>query len=140
VLEGPLGGKYLCLEAGHLAGGGCCLALGPATHDDSHCGIEGEAFGIVDIFVASQATVEGLAEEGQQAVLGVLFGARIKQAAGRHRGQAEGVVEFAIGEESGVAGDGGPVELQFDLTVEVNAQGVILAVKWAGLKTSVVET
>src|SRR5262249_1444230 len=66
--------------------------------------------------------------EGQQAVLGVLSGARIKQAADRHRGQAEGVVEFAIGEESGVAGDGGPVELQLDVTVEVNAQGVIVAV------------
>src|SRR5262249_55938201 len=46
----------------------------------------------------------------------------------RRTGQSEGIVEFAVGEESGVAGDGGAVELQLDLAVEIDAQGVILAV------------
>ena len=41
--------------------------------------------------------------------------------------QPESVVEFTICEESGVTGNGRTVELQLDLAVEVNAQGVILA-------------
>jgi hypothetical protein len=69
-----------------------------------------------------------LAEESQQAVLGVPSRADVVQAAGRGVGQSQGVVEFPIDEEPGVTGNGRAVELQFDLTVEVNAQGVILAV------------
>jgi hypothetical protein len=40
-------------------------------------GIEAEALGIVDIFIAGQAAVEGLPQQGEQAVLGVLSGARV---------------------------------------------------------------
>jgi hypothetical protein len=64
-----------------------------------------------------------LAEESQQAVLGVLSRAGLVQAVGRGAGQSESIIEFPVGEQSGVAGDGGAVELQLDLTVEVNAQG-----------------
>ena len=81
------------------------------------------AFGVVDVFVASQATVDGLAQESHQAVLGVQSAAGVVQAAGGGAGQVEGVVEFTVGEQSGVAGDGRTVELQLDVTVEVNAQG-----------------
>jgi len=35
---------------------------------------------------------------------------------------------FAAGEEPGVTGDGGPVELQLDMAVEIDAEGVCLAV------------
>jgi hypothetical protein len=48
--------------------------------------------------------------------------------AGGRAGQTEGVVELTIGEKSGVTGDGRAVELQLDLAVEINAQGVIVAV------------
>jgi hypothetical protein len=41
---------------------------------------------------------------------------------------AEVIVEFAIGEESGIAGDRRAVELQLDLAVEIDAQAVIVAV------------
>jgi hypothetical protein len=61
-------------------------------------------------------------------VLGVLPGAGVVQAARRGAGQSEGVVEFPVGEESGVTGDRGAMELQFDLAVELYAQGVIVAV------------
>lgn len=115
-------------ETDHLTGGDRCLVLGPATDHGSQGGIETEAFGVVDILVASQSAVEGLAEEGQQAVLGVLSGAGIVQAGPRRCGQEEGVIEFAVGEKSGVSGDGGAVELQLDLPVEIDAQGVVVAV------------
>lgn len=43
-------------------------------------------------------------------------------------GQSEGVVEFATGEKSGVAGDSRTLELQYDLAIEMNAEWVVLAV------------
>jgi hypothetical protein len=46
----------------------------------------------------------------------------------RRAGQSDGIVEFAVGEESGVTGDCRAVELQLDLAVEIDAQGVIVAV------------
>ena len=57
-------------------------------------------------------------------MLGVLSRAGVVQAAGGGAGQSEGVVEFPVGEESSVAGDGRAVELQLDLAVEVYARGV----------------
>jgi hypothetical protein len=61
-------------------------------------------------------------EQGKRFRLGeVVPGCRFNNRRGA--GQSEGVVEFAVGEESGVAGDGRAVELQLDLAVEVNAQG-----------------
>src|SRR5262249_36517185 len=43
-------------------------------------------------------------------------------------GQSEGVVEFAVSEESGVTGDGRTVELELDFAIKIDAEGVILAV------------
>src|SRR5262249_21666083 len=72
--------------------------------------------------------VDRLPQQRRQGVLGVLPGPGILQAARRRAGQAEGVIEFPVGEESGVTGDGRTVELQLDLAVEVNPHRVILAV------------
>src|SRR5262249_4184850 len=55
----------------------------------------------------------------------VLPRAGVVQTSRRRAGQSEGVVEFPIGEESGVTGDGRAVKRQLDLAVEVNAQGVL---------------
>jgi hypothetical protein len=43
-------------------------------------------------------------------------------------GQLKGIIEFTVGEESGVTSDGGTVELQLDFAVEIDAQGVMVAV------------
>src|SRR5262249_7138522 len=91
-------------------------------------GIETEALSVVDILVASQAAVEGLTQPGEQAALGVLPGAGVMQAVCRVAGQTEGVIEFSISEESGVAGDRRAVELQLELAVKIDAQGVMVAV------------
>src|SRR5262249_58743745 len=50
------------------------------------------------------------------------------QAAGRGAGQVQGVVDFTVGEQSGVTGDGRAVELQLDFAVEIDAHGVVSAV------------
>ena len=115
-------------KGGHLTGGTCCLVLGPAAHRGPHRGIEAEAVGVVDIFIACQTAVDRLTQQGRQGVLGVLPGAGVVQASHRRAGQSEGVVEFPIGEESSVTRDSGPVELQPDVAVEIDSQGVLLAV------------
>ena len=111
----------------HAMAGGLGV-LGAAADHARHRGIEAEALGVVDIFIACQAAVDRLPQQRRQGVLGVLPGPRILQAARGRAGQPEGVIEFPIGEESGVTGDGGPVKLQFDFAVEIDADGVVLAV------------
>src|SRR6516225_5469589 len=61
-------------------------------------------------------------------MLRVLARASVVQAARGGAGQCKGVVEFPVGEESGVTGDGRAVERQLDLAVEIDAQGVVVAV------------
>lgn len=128
VLEVVIGAEGLGLEAGHLAGGSRLDVLGPATHHRPQGGIEAEALGVVHIFIACQAAVDRLPQQRRQGVLGVLPGPGILQAARCCPRQPEGIIEFPIAEESAVTGDGGAVELQLDLAVEIDSQGVILAV------------
>jgi hypothetical protein len=128
VLEAVLGAEGLGLEAGHLAGGSRPDALGPATHHRPQGGIEAEALGVVHIFIACQAAVDRRPQQRRQGVLGVLPGPGILQAARCCPGQPGGIIEFPLGEESGVTGDGGAVELQLDQAVEIDSQGVLSAV------------
>src|SRR5262249_3713295 len=116
------------LEAGHFAGGSGLVVPGAAAHHGPQGGIEAEAFGVVDVFVAGQPAVDRLAEQGQQAVLRVLSGARVVQASRGPTGALGGNVELAVGAESGVAGECGAVELQLDWAVEIGGDGVVLAV------------
>jgi hypothetical protein len=55
--------------------------------------------------------------------LGVLFRAGVVQDVRGRAGQSESAVEFTVGEESGVAGDGRAVEFQIELAVEIEAEG-----------------
>jgi hypothetical protein len=96
--------------------------LGPATHHRSQGGIEAEALGVVHIVIACQAAVDRLPQQRRQGVLGVLPGPGILQAARCCPCQPEGIIEYPIGEESGVTGDSGAVELQLDLAVEIDSQ------------------
>jgi hypothetical protein len=58
-------------------------------------------------------------------VLRVLSGAGVVQAGRRGAGQCEGVIEFAVGQKSGIAGDGRAVEFQLELAVAIESEGVI---------------
>jgi hypothetical protein len=55
-------------------------------------------------------------------VLRILAGSTVLQFPGRGAGQIEGVVEFAIGQESGIAGDLGPEEAEPETAVELGSQ------------------
>ena len=99
------------------------MVLGPATHDGSQRRVEPETFGVVDILVAGQSAVDRLPQQSRQGVLLVLSEAGVVQDGRGRTGQFEGVVEFTIGEKSGIAGDGRAVEFQLELAVEFEAEG-----------------
>jgi hypothetical protein len=50
--------------------------------------------------------------------------ASVASHSGGRRGQAEGVVELAVGEQAGVGGDPGAVELERQAAVERDPQGL----------------
>ena len=53
-------------------------------------------------------------------MLAVLARARIHGFNGDHQGQAEDIIEFAIGRQSGVGRDFGTVEVQLQAAVEIS--------------------
>src|SRR5918998_672644 len=56
----------------------------------------------------------------------ILAGSRVLQLSGGRGGEVEGVVEFAVGQQSGIAGDVGAVEFEAEAAVELGS-------KWLGL-------
>src|SRR5262249_8227699 len=52
----------------------------------------------------------------------------VLQLTGGGSGQIEGVVEFAVGQESGIAGDVGPVEFEAEAAIELGSKWLCLAV------------
>ena len=109
----PLG-----LEAAHLAGRGRRSVHTLAADDGAHRRIAGEPLGIVDVFVAGEPAVDRLAQQAEQTVPDVPAAPPLGECRSGHRGQAEGVVQLAIGEQAAVRGDPRTVELQLDPAVE----------------------
>jgi hypothetical protein len=60
--------------------------------------------GVVDILVARETTEDRLPQHPNKSVPAVLAGPCVREAVTRHRGQAERVVEFPVGKQSGVGG------------------------------------
>ena len=52
-------------------------------------------------------------------------GARIGEHIAGHRAETEGVIEFAIGEQSGIGGDPGAMELELHAAVEIEPERTI---------------
>jgi len=52
--------QHVCLKTGHLARGGSVPIHGTPSDDVTHDGIDPQPFGVVDIFIACQAAVDGL--------------------------------------------------------------------------------
>jgi hypothetical protein len=71
---------------------------------------------------------ETMVRSPRQTGPGVLPRAGVVQAAARGAGQVRGIVEFPVGKESGVTGDGGSTELRLSAAVEIDPCGVILTV------------
>ena len=65
-------------------------------------------FGIVDILVARKTAKHGLPQHSDESMAAVLAGPCVREPVAGHRGQAERVVEFSVGEQAGVGGDTDP--------------------------------
>ena len=74
--------------------------------------------GVVDILVAGETPIDGLAKETDDAVPAVPARAAIREHAARQCGQPERVVQFAISEQPRIGGHPRSVELQFQAAVE----------------------
>ena len=84
-----------------------------------------QAVGVVDVLVAGETAEHRLTKQSRHRVLAVLAGARIDKPVASDVRQAEGVIEFAIGEQSGVGGDPGTVELKLQAAVEIEPQRAV---------------
>ena len=92
--------------------------------DGAHGRVAGEPLGVVDVLVAGEAAVDRLPQEAEQPVADVLPAPAFGEGRRGRRGQAEGVVQLAVGEQAAVGGDPGAVELELEAAVEGDPQGL----------------
>ena len=123
------GREGLGLEAGDLAGRGRRVVPGPTAHHGAHRGIDAESLGVVEVLVPGQAAVDRLTQQGGRGCA-EYSGRSVCRAArsAAECGEVEGVVEFAVGQQSGIAGDVGAVEFEAEAAVELGSEWLGLAV------------
>ena len=94
----------------------------PTTDELTHHRIAAKTIRVVDILVAGLAREDRLPQACSQMVTAVLPGARIGEASGRHAGEAEGIIEFAMKQQTTVGTDGRAAEHELHGTVEFEPQ------------------
>ena len=117
----PLG-----LEAAHLARRSRATRGRLAADDPAHRRIMAQPLGVVHILVSGKPPEHRLPQQPDQSMPAVLAGARVGERLARHRGQAERVVEFAIGEQSGIGGDHRAAKLQHQPAVEIEPESLVI--------------
>ena len=93
-----------------------------AIHHSAHRRIMGETFSVVHILIAGEAAEHRLAQQAGQQVTGVLATAAFRQRRASQIGQPERIIQFAVGQQSGVGGDPAAVEFQLQAAVEIDPQ------------------
>ena len=84
-----------------------------------------QAQGVVDILVSGKPPEHRLPQQPDQSVAAVPAGACVGEHVARHRAETESVVEFAVGQQSGIGGDPGAMELELQPAVEIEPQRAI---------------
>jgi hypothetical protein len=111
-----------CLEATHLAWR-CRRARSRLAADDpAHRRIMPQALGIVDIFISDKPSEHRLPQQPDQSVTAIPTGACVGEHVPGHRAETEGVVEFTVGQQCGIGGDPGAMELELQPAVEIEPQ------------------
>lgn len=100
--EVVVSGQQLGFEAAHMAGR-CAATLDAFAADNRR--IPSEPVGIVHVLVSGEAAIDCLAKQTDEAVPAVLAGPAIGQNITHHRGQAQGIVKFTVGEQTSVGRD-----------------------------------
>ena len=99
-----VGRQQLCLEPPHLAARRAATFDRLVAHDPAHRGIAPQPLGVVHVLVPGKASVDRLAQETHDAVPAILASPVVGEDISRDCSHTQGVVEFAIGEQSGVRG------------------------------------
>jgi hypothetical protein len=97
-------------------------------HHRAHGRVDAQALSVIEVLIPGQPTEEGLTQERGQAVARVAAGACVLQHVGGCVGELEGVVEFAVGQQAGVAGDFGAMEFEAEAAIELGSERIGLAV------------
>ena len=95
------------------------------TDNPSHRRIMPQPLGVVDVLVAGQSPEDGLPQKTDKGMPAIPPRARIGEDIARHGAQTEGIVQFAVRQQSGIGGDAGAVELQLHAAVEIEPEGAI---------------
>ena len=114
----------LRLKAAHLARRGRAPVRRVAADDPAHRRIMAQTFGVVHILVPGEATKYRLSEQPGQRVSTILAGACVGQNITCHRGQAECVVEFAIGQQSGIGSHRRAAKLKHQTAIEIQPKSI----------------
>jgi hypothetical protein len=117
-------GEPLSLEPPHLAGRGRILHDGPATDDPAHRRIAAQPVGVVEVFISGKTAEHGLVQHAHQIMATVPARAPVNQVLVRDVHQAKRVIEFAIGQQSGIGGNPGALKLKLEATVEIEPESI----------------
>jgi hypothetical protein len=112
----------LRLEATHLAGRGRRPGDRAVADHPAHRRITTQPLGVVHVLVAGQPPEHRLPQQAGQPMAAVLAGARIGEQVTGRVGQAESVIQLAIGQQPGVRRDRRAAKLQPQATVEIEPQ------------------
>ncbi len=100
--------ESLGLEPPHLAGRSRITLDGLAADKLTHCRITPQPVGVVDVLVSGKPTEHRLAQHAHQIVATIPARATVNQVLLRDGHQAEHIIEFAIGQQSGIGGNARP--------------------------------
>ena len=85
-----------------------------------------QTFGVVHILVSGKATENGLPQQPDKRMAAILAGARVGERIACHHRQAEHVIEFAIGQQSGIRGHHRAAKLEHQAAVEIEPESPII--------------
>jgi hypothetical protein len=84
-----------------------------------------QAFGIVHVLVSGEPPEHGLPQQPDQRMATVPAGARVSKRAACHHAQAEGVVEFTIGQQASIGSNGRASKLERQSAVEIEPENTV---------------
>jgi hypothetical protein len=84
-----------------------------------------QAFGVVDIFVPRKPPEHGLPQQADQRMATVPASACVSERAACHHAEAEGVIEFTIGQQARIGRDDGAAKLERQSAVEIEPERTI---------------
>jgi hypothetical protein len=120
------GGEPSRFETAHLARRRRATMRRLAANNPADRRIMAQSFGVVYILISSKTAKHRLPQHSEESVSAVLAGPCVCEAVTSHRGQAEHIVEFPVGKQSGVGGDDRTAKLEHQTAVEIEPENSII--------------